>query len=31
VVIATAVIVSFFMWRIQRGLAVPAATPAPAI
>ena len=30
VVIGTAVIVSFLMWRIQRGLAAPAATPAPA-
>jgi predicted MFS family arabinose efflux permease len=31
VVIATAIIVSFLMWRIQRGLAVPAvAAPAPA-
>jgi predicted MFS family arabinose efflux permease len=28
VVIATAVIVSFLMWRIQRGLAVPVAAPA---
>jgi len=28
VVIATALIVSFLMWRIQRGLAAP--TPAPA-
>ena len=27
-VIATAIIVSFLMWRIQRGLAVPAAAPA---
>jgi predicted MFS family arabinose efflux permease len=30
VVIATAVVVSFLMWRIQRGLAVPAPVPAPA-
>jgi predicted MFS family arabinose efflux permease len=28
VVIATALIVSFLMWRIQRGIAVPAAVPA---
>ena len=30
VVIATALIVSFLMWRIQRGLAVAAAVPAGA-
>jgi predicted MFS family arabinose efflux permease len=31
VVISTALIVSFLMWRIQRGLAAPAAAPAPAV
>jgi predicted MFS family arabinose efflux permease len=30
VVISTALIVSFFMWRIQRGLVAAAPAPAPA-